>query len=73
MPSQGTSVFGVELMSGRLKFGIALLLGVIAAVSLWWLYVPEHLLVRMKDIAIVTVDEDPVHVETHIANPTYYE
>jgi hypothetical protein len=60
-------------MALRLKFGIPLLLAVIAVVSLWWFYGPEHLLVRITDFATVTVDEHPVHAETYIAHPTYYE
>jgi len=60
-------------MSLRLKFGTALLLAVIAVVSLWWFYGPEHLLVRVTDFATVTVDEHRVHAEAYLAHPTYYE
>lgn len=60
-------------MSLRLKLGIALLLAMVAVVSLWWFYGPEHFLVRMTKFGTVTVDNHRVHADAYIAQPTYYE
>ncbi len=60
-------------MSARLKSGVALVLIAIAVVSLWWLYGPEHWLRRVTNFAAVTVNDRPVHADTYLAQPTYYE
>ena len=60
-------------MPVRFKVGIALVVVPTALVSLWWFYRAEHLLIRVRDFATVTVDDRPVHADTYIARPTYYE
>jgi hypothetical protein len=60
-------------MSVRFKVVIALVVVATALVSLWWFYGPEHLLIRVREFAAVTVDDRPVHADTYIARPTYYE
>jgi hypothetical protein len=60
-------------MTVRIKFGIALVLIIIACMSLLLFYLPEHWLRQVTDFATVTLDGRRVQADIYLGQPTTNE
>jgi hypothetical protein len=60
-------------MTIRVKFGIALLLIIVACLSLLFFYLPEHWLRQVTNFATVTVDGSRVQADIYLGQPTTNE